>query len=249
MPAPSEEKASQRSAPPRPARKPPKKSEVTRARILDAAAFMFRRKGYALTRLSDIAKKARTQTSSIYYYFESREAIVAEVLEIANQRTATFVLNALAELPDGASVRDRITAAIRGHFAVALSEDEYISAHMRIFDQIPAKLREHFLRVLDENAQVWRALFQEAKVAGEIREDLDLSVLRLLLLGMMNWSIEWYKPGRLTPDEIARQAAIMLFEGIGPAASAASQSASVPKPSKKRAPKAIENAGPRVRAL
>lgn len=198
----------------------PKKSEVTRARILDAAAFVFRRKGYALARLSDISKKAKTQTSSIYYYFESREAIVAEVLNIANERTAIFVRKALEEVPEGSSVRERITAAIRGHFAITLSGDDYVSAHMRIFDQIPAKLRDHFLRVLDENAQVWRVLFKEAQETGQIRSDLDISVLRLLLLGMMNWSVEWYKPGRLTPDEIAQQAAKILFEGIGPLPSA-----------------------------
>ncbi|MGF7162398.1 AcrR family transcriptional regulator [Rhodoligotrophos appendicifer] len=198
-----------------PARRQPKKSEVTRARILDAAAHIFYHKGYALTRLSDIAKRARTQTSSIYYYFESREAIVAEVLRIANEKTSAFVLGAIAEMPPDTKVRDKIKAAIRGHFEIVLSGDQYTSAHMRIFDQIPPKLREHFLRVLDENAGVWRQLFAEAKATGEIREDLDLSVVRLLLLGMMNWSIEWYKPGRMTPEQIADQAAILLFEGIG----------------------------------
>lgn len=201
--------------PPRVGKSAPKKSEVTRARILDAAAHVFRHKGYALTRLSDIAKRAKTQTSSIYYYFESREAIVAEVLRIANERTAAFVHGAIAEMPQDAPVRDKITAAMRGHFAIVLSGDQYTSAHMRIFDQIPPRLREHFLRVMDENAQIWRVLFAEAKAAGEIRDDLDLSVVRLLMLGMMNWSIEWYKPGRLTPDELAQQAAIILFEGMG----------------------------------
>lgn len=198
----------------------PKKSEVTRARILDAAAYVFRQKGYALTRLGDIAKRAKTQTSSIYYYFESREAIVAEVLKIANERTSEFVQNALAEVSQDATAREKITAAIRGHVAIVLSGDQYTSAHMRIFDQIPPSMREHFLRVLDQTAEVWRALFQEAREAGEIRADMDLSVVRLLLLGMMNWSIEWYKPGRLTPDELARHAAILLFEGVGSAGQA-----------------------------
>ena len=201
--------------PARAGRRSPKKSEVTRARILDAAAYVFRHKGYALTRLSDIAKRARTQTSSIYYYFESREAIVAEVLRIANERTVACVNAAIAEVPADAPVRDKITAAMRGHIAIVLSGDQYTSAHIRIFDQIPPALREHFLRVMDENAQTWRSLFAEAKAACEVRDDLDMSVVRLLMLGMMNWSIEWYKPGRMTPDEVASQAALLLYEGMG----------------------------------
>ena len=194
---------------------PIKKSDATRQRILDAAAHVFQSKGYALARLSDIAKRAKTQTGSIYYYFASREAIVAEVLRVANERTAATVLGRIAELPADAPVRDRIEAAIRGHFAIVLSGDSYASAHMRIFDQTPKKVREHFLRVLDENAEVWRDLFAEARAAGLLRPDVDLSVMRLLLLGMINWSIEWYKPGRLSVDEIARQATILFIEGVG----------------------------------
>lgn len=193
----------------------PKKSEITRARILDAAASVFRQKGYALARLSDIAKKARTQPSSIYYYFESREEIVAEVLRIANDRTIRAIRDALDEVPEASSARTKITAAMRGHLSIVLSGDQYTSAHIRIFAQIPPRLQKHFLRVMDENADVWRTLFVEARENGEIRDDLDLSVLRLLMLGMLNWSIEWYVPGRLSADEIADQAARMLFEGIG----------------------------------
>jgi hypothetical protein len=95
-----------------------------------------------------------------------------------------------------------------------LSGDPYTAAHMRIFDQIPVKLRDYFLRVLDERAAVWRKLFADAESAGEIRAGLDLSVVRLLVLGMINWSIEWYKPGGLSPDEIAEIAAVILFDGI-----------------------------------
>ncbi len=196
-------------------RQPLKKSDATRQRILDAAAHVFHSKGYALARLSDIAKRAKTQTGSIYYYFASREAIVAEVLRIANERTAAFVNGHIAALPAGASVEQRIEAAIHGHFAIVLSGDKYASAHMRIFDQTPKKVREHFLRVLDEHAEVWRTLFAEARAAGVIRDDVDLSVMRLLLLGMMNWSIEWYKPGKLSVDDIAHQATILFLEGVG----------------------------------
>ncbi len=70
------------------------------------------------------------------------------------------------------------------------------------------------LRVLDERAAVWRKLLADAEAAGEIRDGLDLSVVRLLVLGMINWSIEWYKPGGLSPDEIAETAAAILFDGI-----------------------------------
>ena len=183
-------------------------------RLLNAAAYIFQAKGYALTRLTDIAKRARAQPSSIYYYFDSREAIVTEVLRIANERTLQRVTDFLSELPANATVQMKVTAAIRGHYDIVLSQDPYAMAHMRIFDQVPPKIRTQFLDVLNETTEIWRQLLNEGQATGVIRADIDLSVTRLLLLGMMNWSIEWFKPGRLTVDQIAHQTAALLFTGI-----------------------------------
>lgn len=30
---------------------------------------------------------------------------------------------------------------------------------------------------------------------------------------MMNWSIEWYRPGRMSPAEVADQVALLFFDG------------------------------------
>lgn len=191
-----------------------RKAEASRSRILDSAAFVFHQKGYALTRLSDIAKHAQLKPGSIYYHFDSREAIVAEVLRIANERTAQAVQGRIDALPTDADVEARIAAAIEGQFAIVLSGDHYAAAHMRIFDQTPTAIRDHYLRVLDTNAQVWRDLFEEARDRGLIRPDLDLSILRLLVLGMINWAIEWYKPGRLRVEEVARHAILLFMDGV-----------------------------------
>ncbi|ORB76440.1 hypothetical protein BST46_30110, partial [Mycobacterium timonense] len=64
---------------------------ATRARILDSAALIFRNKGYAGTRLSDVAAAANTQAGSLYYHFPSREELVEEVLRVGQERTSGFV--------------------------------------------------------------------------------------------------------------------------------------------------------------
>ena len=54
------------------------KSARTRQRILDAAAHVLSRKGYAGNRLADVAEHAELQAPAIYYYFSSREELVEE---------------------------------------------------------------------------------------------------------------------------------------------------------------------------
>lgn len=222
-------KKAAKAAPP----KGPKKSELTRARLLDAAAHVFREKGYALTRLSDIAKRAKTPVSAIYYYFASRDEIVVRVLEIANERTAQRVHGAVAELPSDASIEQKMSAAVRAHCDIVLLADPYARAHMKIFDQLPAPIQKKFRMMLDKTSDIWRVLLAEGQATGAIREDMDLSVVRQLLLGMINWSVEWYQPdGRLSIDEIAQQTSSLLFQGIA----AAGRKPSKPKPVKTARP-------------
>src|SRR3984957_10699844 len=56
------------------------KSEKSRDSILEAAAKLFRRQGYSATTLRQIASMAEIKAASIYYYFDSKEAILDEVL-------------------------------------------------------------------------------------------------------------------------------------------------------------------------
>ena len=61
----------------------------------------------------------------------------------------------------------------------------------------------------------WRQLLTAAIRAGEIRADLDPTVLRLQVLGAINWTVEWYRPGQCTPQQIAAQLASTMFDGVG----------------------------------
>ena len=57
-------------------------------------------------------------------------------------------------------------------------------------------------------------LIDAAQASGEIRSDLDTGVLTRLMFGTVNSVIEWYETGgRLSPDEIARHAVVLLFNG------------------------------------
>jgi len=50
-----------------------RKSDATRQRILDAAALVMSREGYAGTKLADIAAEANIKIATLYYYYRSRE--------------------------------------------------------------------------------------------------------------------------------------------------------------------------------
>jgi AcrR family transcriptional regulator len=59
----------------------PRSSEHTRRRVLDAAYALLRRSGYARVSMEEIASAARVTKRTLYYHFESKDALLASVLE------------------------------------------------------------------------------------------------------------------------------------------------------------------------
>jgi AcrR family transcriptional regulator len=193
----------------------PTKSELTRQRILDAAAKVFRSEGYAGARLSDIAAAAGIQTGSLYYHFASREALVEEVLRLGIEVAWSHVRDAVEGLGPGATPLDRLQAAIRAHTEVQLEINDYSSAHARIIGQVPADVRRRNLVDQTNYGDYWDGLLRASITSGELRDDLDPYVVRMLMFGALNWTSEWYRPqmGR-SAELVADQALSVLLGGL-----------------------------------
>ena len=195
--------------------KPLTKSERTRQRILDAAAKVFREQGYANARLSDIAALAGMQTGSLYYHFDSREDLVAEILRLGIETSWHNVRQAVDALPADASALDRLATAIRAHTLAVLEISDYASAQARIVGQVPPEVRKGHLVHQRKYGAYWNELIEAAVAAGAVRPDVDLFVARMLVLGALNWTAEWYTPKRdLRPTAIADQAVAMVLHGL-----------------------------------
>jgi len=191
------------------------KSSTTRLRILDAAAQTLRRSGYAATTLNEIAAAAGMQAGSLFYHFGSKDELVEEVLDIGMRRVHVAVEESQERLAPAMRHRDRIRAAVEAHLATLLKHGDYTSANIRIFAQVPEEIQRRHLRLRDAYAALWRRLLTKAQKAGALRSDVDLGLMRMLLLGALNWSVEWYQPGKKSIATIAEHICQMLFDGIG----------------------------------
>lgn len=195
-------------------RGPYKKSEITRRKILDIAASLFRRHGYASTSVRDIAGRARMKSGSIYYYFDSKDKILDAVLQTGLIALHTSVRTAVEALPRGASSRDKLSAAVHAHLHAVLSKSDYIRANVSEFERAPKPIRERNLKLRKEYAAYWRQLFAEAQASGDVSSDVDLRLLRLFIIGAANWSTDWYKPGKQSVDEIAQRLFDYFYDGV-----------------------------------
>ena len=190
------------------------KSAATRERILDAAAHVLSRKGYSATRLGDVADQAQLQAPAIYYYFDSREELIEEVMTVGIQRLRRHVEEVLEELPDDATPLERISVAVEAHLQIALSLSDFATAVIRNSGQMPEEMRTRQLAEEAQYGAIWTRLIRDASEAGQIRPDLDLRIAHRLIIGALNWSAEWWNPRRDSLDVVVRTAQSMVLHGL-----------------------------------
>lgn len=196
------------------------KAEATRQSIIEAAARIFRRDGYAGARLTDIAAEIGMKAGSLYYHFASREDLVEAVMAAGTRRTRAVVAHRLAELPADADHMTRIATAIEAHFVMVIAQEDIASATIKLIWEAPHALREKVLAEQRSYGNLWRDLLTEARDAGALRADVDLSVVRMAIMGALNWAADWFKPDRKSPEAVARDITAMILGGLGTNASA-----------------------------
>jgi TetR/AcrR family transcriptional regulator, cholesterol catabolism regulator len=187
----------------------------TRSRILDAAASVLSDKGYAGTRLSDVAERAAIQAPAIYYYFNSRDDLIAEVMASGLADMRQHLEGVLNELPPETNPLSRILAAVEAHLRHELELSNYTTASIRNSGQIPQRLRARQEREGTAYGKVWGRLFDEAVTAGQVRSDIDARVAQLLVIGALNWAAEWWDPRRTSLDDTVANAQTLVRSALG----------------------------------
>jgi TetR/AcrR family transcriptional regulator, cholesterol catabolism regulator len=191
------------------------KSQRTRARILDAAAHVLSVKGFAGTRLTDVAEYAELQAPAIYYYFSSREDLIEEVMFCGISDMRVHLEKTLDALPADCTPMDMIMAAVEAHLRHELELSDYTTASIRNSGQIPEHLRTRQKKEEAAYGQIWQRLFARGVADGEMRSDLDPRTARLLVMGALNWAAEWWDPRRGSVDAVVSNAQILVRNGLG----------------------------------
>jgi TetR/AcrR family transcriptional regulator, cholesterol catabolism regulator len=175
--------------------------------VLDAAARLFRTRGFDGTSMRDIAQAVGMQPGSLYCHFETKEALLVAVYVKGVRQISDAVQSVVDRHQDPWG---RLEAACVAHLEAILHDDDYAQVVVRVRPaDVPMADRS-----LIELRNQYEALF--AGLIGDLplSRNTDRRVLRLMLIGALNWSQVWYRPGgRLNPRAIARKFIALLRQG------------------------------------
>lgn len=181
--------------------------------ILSTSAILFCEHGYAGVSMRKIAESCEMKAGSLYYHFASKDQILTEVLNIGIQKVHAAVAAALSDTPEGALAIDRLRRAISGHLHAVLENSSFTSANVRIFRQVPVEVQHSNLEVRDAYEALWDGFLRDLQEAGELRSDVDPRSLRLMLIGALNATLEWFDPTVGNISDLADRYTDMLANG------------------------------------
>lgn len=193
-------------------RKPPEAQDEgnRRQELLHAAARLFRQKGFAATTTRDIAAAAGMRSGSPFYHFENKAALLFAVMEQGMRGALQLQAAALQAAPPGAAPEHVLRRLVRAHFDVLLGPgSDFIPVMLYEWRSLSAAQRAGIARLQRDYEAAWGDVLQALAAAGRI--DADARIARLMMLGALNWSVQWYKPKRgASLDELTDQA-MQLF--------------------------------------
>lgn len=180
--------------------------------ILDAAAVLFARSGYANVKMIDIAEACGASKSMLYHYFPRKEDVLFEIMkeQVQSYLEATEEVAAAPGDPEErlrafVTMWVRKSAQARARITVLMYEFKFLTKRQRTV--VGAAARQLIDRVAEMVAQVNPALRQAA-----VPRDRPYA---LLLFGMLNWTEVWFRStGPLGPDEMAEMIHGLFLHGL-----------------------------------
>ena len=171
--------------------------------LLDEAARLFGERGFHGTTIRDVVRGVDMLPGSLYYHFAAKEDLLAAVYAEGVRRITERVNAAIAKRSDP---WQRLTAACVAHLEALLDEGDCAQVMIRVRpSDVPVAAAE--LTALRDR---YESVFVELIDALPLRAGVDRRSLRLMLLGALNWSQTWYRPGRDDPRAIARNFVALL---------------------------------------
>jgi len=186
-------------------------SNARRVEICRTAAQIFRDRGFDATSVSDIARALGMTKAGLYHYFESKEALLFEIMTYGLDRVRDDVIVPVRAIRDP---EERLRQIVVRHARIATHGRGAI-AHLG--DEIRA-LPPPARRQIEERMRLYvdlvRSTLVEIKAAGRLR-DVDPTVASFSLIGMILWLPRWFRQdGRLTQEAVASEIASLVLGGV-----------------------------------
>jgi AcrR family transcriptional regulator len=184
-----------------------------RERILLSAATLFARRGVAATTVREIADEVGILSGSLYHHFESKEAIVDEVISSYLEDLRSRYKQVLTrDLDPRTRLHDLVVASLE----VAEAHPHATEIYQNDVNYLSRIERFSYLKGAGKEVQsTWLEVINAGISQKVFREDLDPKILYRLMRDSVWLSVRWFKPTREYPiSRLAEDCTSLFIDGL-----------------------------------
>lgn len=184
---------------------------MTRNEILDASAQIFSQKGYHGTSMQDIALAVNLQKASLYHHVSSKQEILFDLLNRGLDLLISRVEDAVSKpgTPD-----ERLRRATAAYLSTMTEYQDLAAVLLLEYRSLEPDYHDRHIPRRDRFEQIWRELIREGIEAGIFNCDHP-SLSARALLGVLNWTVTWFRnDGPMTAEEISEQISELFLLGL-----------------------------------
>ena len=185
---------------------------MTKDQILDAAAQIFRIKGYHATSMQDIAVAVNLQKASLYHHVSGKQEILLDLLDQALELLTEQIIPVIED--QMISPSEKLRQMMRTYLKALTDYVDLASVLLMEHRSLDIELHARHVPNRDRFEALWHEVVAEGMQSGDFIIAEAALVVRNLL-GAMNWIITWYDPkGELSIEEISDQTATLFLNGL-----------------------------------
>lgn len=182
-----------------------------KAQIEEKATTLFREKGYAATSMRDLAQVLGIEAASLYSHIKSKEEILQKIcFKMADE---FFDAWKEVEMADYTYTQQMEKAAI-AHVKVITANTDASAVFFNEWRHLSEPHLSEFLQMREDYEGRFISIIERGMEAGEFQR-VDSKFMMLAIISSLNWTHNWYKPGRkLKPEEVAKKLSNLILNGL-----------------------------------
>jgi AcrR family transcriptional regulator len=188
-----------------------------RLRLVEAACTVFAEKGYASTRVAEIAERAGVGKGTVYEYFSSKEELLFAVFESINADISSRMNNALAA---GGSTEEQLYNVLRLGAEVISEQVELQPVILDFWAASRGKdIEETYRKAVVASYTFFRNLFsdfiREGQQRGEFKNSVDAEALAALVVSAVDGlGIQLFFDRSIDPHTVTRAFGRLLLDSL-----------------------------------
>jgi len=181
------------------------KQSNRRKEIISIAARLFKENSFDRTTVRMLAAATNLKSGSLFHHFKDKEEILVAVIESGLKKSIETIETIENNGKKLNSIDKKLFAAIHGHL-ITLHGHEKDAHIVSISDwrALSDLSKKHLIGLRDQYETHWQKVVSEAVDEKVLIGDPNL--VRLFILGSLNWTIQWFQPNQgLTIEQLAQQ--------------------------------------------